>query len=150
MDNLINLHNIELCEDVPDWEYAVRRVGALLVRSGSVTSGYVDGMVDMIHELGPYIVIIPQVAIAHARPSEQVLKDDMALLIIRRGVAFGSANDPVVLLFCLSSADGQSHLEALKRLVEFFKDEEPAERLKQCCDAAQAWKIINQVGKEVY
>ena len=52
------------------WREAVRLAGAALVRSGAAREGYSDEMIRMIDEHGPYVVIAPGLALAHARPGE--------------------------------------------------------------------------------
>jgi len=98
-----------------DWREAVELAGNLLVQSGRTTTDYTGAMVAAIEELGPYIVIAPGVALAHARPSEAVLATGMSLVTLAKPVAFGNlANDPVSLVFALAAADQDSHIDLLQ------------------------------------
>ena len=57
-------------------------------------------MINAVEELGPYIVIIPHIAIAHARPSDNVLKNGISLITLKEPVEFGNKdNDPVYYIF---------------------------------------------------
>lgn len=58
---------IVLGAEASDWRAAVRLAGAALVRSGVARPGYADKMIRMIEEHGPYVVIAPGLALAHAR-----------------------------------------------------------------------------------
>ena len=64
-------------------EEAIRRSGEILKSNGYVKDEYIEDMVKAVEELGPYIVIIPHIAIAHARPSESVLKNGISLVTLR-------------------------------------------------------------------
>mgnify|MGYP000745673145 CR=1 FL=1 len=65
-------------------EAAIVGAGELLVASGRTTAGYTAEMLAVLNELGPYFVIAPGIAIAHAGkqkgfleclPSEAVIND---------------------------------------------------------------------------
>ena len=86
---------IALGRDAKTWEEAVRLAGDLLVRGGVCAPSYVQDMVDTVRELGPYIVVTPGVALAHARPKGSVARNGIAIATFPDGVAFGNAdNDP--------------------------------------------------------
>ena len=106
-----------------DRESAIRASGELLVASGRATPEYVEQMVAAVEEFGPYIVIAPGIALAHARPTEAVLETGLSLAILEAPIEFGSHNDPVSLVFGLAAKDHDSHLEVLAALAENLSDE---------------------------
>ena len=101
-----------------DRDSAIEAVGDLLITSGRVTPEYVEQMIAAVEEFGPYIVIAPGIALAHARPSEAVLETGMSLAVLAAPIEFGSANDPVSLVFGLAAKDHDGHVEALAALAE--------------------------------
>jgi len=102
---------------VNSWQDAIRSAGEILVAAKSCKPSYVDAMVDAVLELGPYIVITPHVALAHARPSSHVIKADMSLAILEKGVDFNSvANDPVKVVFAFCATNTEAHLQHLQSL----------------------------------
>jgi PTS system ascorbate-specific IIA component len=107
-----------------DREQAIRASGELLISSGRVTAEYVEQMLAAVEEFGPYIVIAPGIALAHARPSEAVLETGLSLAVLAAPVEFGSHNDPVRLVFGLAALDHESHLGVLAALAERLSDEE--------------------------
>jgi PTS system ascorbate-specific IIA component len=107
-----------------DRETAIRASGQLLVESGRVTADYIDQMVAAVEEFGPYIVIAPGIALAHARPSQAVLSTGLSLAVLATPVEFGSHNDPVSLVFGLAAVDHDGHLEVLAALAERLSDED--------------------------
>ena len=60
---------IVVAAEAEDWRAAVTLAGEALVRSGSALPEYSTEMIRMIEEHGPYVVIAPGLALAHARPS---------------------------------------------------------------------------------
>lgn len=107
-----------------DREAAIRASGQLLVESGRVTTDYVDQMVAAVEEFGPYIVIAPGIALAHARPSEAVLATGLSLAVLATPIDFGSHNDPVSLVFGLAAVDHDGHIAVLAELAARLSDEE--------------------------
>ena len=103
---------------------AIRASGALLVASGRTTIQYTDEMLNAVEEFGPYIVIAPGIALAHARPSEAVLQTGLSLAVMAEPIEFGSPNDPVRLVFGLAAIDHDGHISALSSLAERLSDEE--------------------------
>ena len=74
-------------------------------------------MITSVEENGPYVVVAPGFAFAHARPSEAVHRTAMSWVRLARPVEFGhAANDPVTLVVALSAKDQKEHLQAMRTL----------------------------------
>ena len=81
-----------------DWEDAIRICGDLLVKTGKVETTYVDAMIRNIHELGPYILIAPGVAMPHARPEDGVIQEGISVVVLKEEVAFEPGKEFKVLI----------------------------------------------------
>jgi PTS system ascorbate-specific IIA component len=114
-----------------DWVEAVRLAGELLVRDGVVEERYVEAMVRVTEELGPYAVIAPGVAMPHARPEDGAREVGLSLVVLREGVNFGSPNDPVYVVIGFAAKDKTSHLRVLQQLAEFLSEPDVVEELKR-------------------
>jgi PTS system ascorbate-specific IIA component len=126
-----------------DREQAIRASGELLVSSGRVTSEYVEQMLAAVEEFGPYIVIAPGIALAHARPSEAVLETGLSLAVLAAPVEFGSHNDPVRLVFGLAALDHESHIGVLAALAERLGDQEFVNNLTNAVTIGQLSALLN-------
>lgn len=132
--------------DVPcaDWREAVRAAGRLLVDSGAARTPYVEDMVRTVEEHGPYIVIAPGLALAHARPSDAVLRTGMSWLRLAEPVAFGHAkNDPVGLVVGLSATDHEQHQQALVEFATLFADTSTRSRLAGVETATELRELLD-------
>jgi PTS system ascorbate-specific IIA component len=119
-----------------DWEDAVRKAADPLVANGSVSSDYVDDIVDGARECGPYFVLVPHVAIPHARPERGARRPALGVALLGEPVEFGSmANDPVKYIFTLSMPSTDGHIEALRGLVECLSQPGFYRRLDAARDA---------------
>ncbi|MGX5357182.1 PTS sugar transporter subunit IIA [Kocuria sp. KH4] len=114
---LLDPASIRLDEPAADWRAAITAAGELLEREGATTDAYTRAMIDSVEENGPYIVVAPGFAFAHARPSEAVHRTAMSWVRLARPVEFGHAsNDPVSLVVALAATDRKEHLQAMRQL----------------------------------
>jgi mannitol/fructose-specific phosphotransferase system IIA component (Ntr-type) len=123
---------IKLNLEVEDWEGAVRAGGQLLLEANKCTPAYIDAMVCTVKEMGPYMVLAPGLALAHARPEDGVKDVGLSLVTLKTPVNFGSAaNDPVELVISFCAVNRESHVDVLKELALFLRDEDHQHLLRE-------------------
>ena len=123
LSELVNKNTIKLNCHCRDWIEAVREAGSVLIKSGAITSDYVEAAIENVKELGPYIVITKGVALPHATNQTGVNRTAMSMITLNSPVNFGNKNnDPVKLVVMLAAKDSTSHLGALQDLSEFLGD----------------------------
>ena len=106
-----------------DWRESVAASAEVLERQGVVLPAYKGAIIRALEELGPYMVMVPGMALAHARPEDGVLGMGMSLVVLRTPVEFGYAeHDPVRVVVCLAAVDDKKHLKAMAQLFRLFKD----------------------------
>ncbi|WP_320777597.1 PTS sugar transporter subunit IIA [Streptomyces sp. CRN 30] len=114
---------VRLDVDAGDWRAAIRAAGQALVDDGISTADYTAEMLANVEENGPYIVIAPGLAFAHARPSPAVLRTGLSWVRLARPVPFGhEANDPVGLVVALAATDSAAHTDAMAALARVLAD----------------------------
>jgi PTS system ascorbate-specific IIA component len=134
---------ISLGADAPDWRAAVSRAGEALTHSGATTPEYAQEMIRMIEEHGPYVVIAPGLALAHARPGPAVLRDGLAVVTLSAPVTFGNAhNDPVHVVLGLAVASSENHLQLVAELANVFNDSDAIGRLAAASSADDVRAIL--------
>ena len=140
---MLDASHVKTGVKVATWKEAIRAAGEILVEAGSCSVEYINAMIAAVEELGPYIVITPHVALAHARPSSQVNQADMSLVVLDEAVEFGSvANDPVKLVFAFCATDNEGHLEQLCKLAENL-DPEKVSKLSEARAVEEIIEILN-------
>ncbi len=143
MNHLIPKEHIQLGVFASDWHEAIRAAGGLLVKSGCIEQGYIDSMIDAVNELGPYMVLLPGFALAHAAPSPDVHRDAMSLITLASPVEFGSEeNDPVRVVLCLSCVDRESHIASLRRVAMALMEDGMVDRLAGAKDAGEIQSLL--------
>ena len=141
--NALSEASIALNENLGDRAAVVRRSGELLTAGGRVDAEYTDAMLAALEEFGPYIVLAPGVALAHARPTPAVHGVAFSVLTLEPPVAFGHPeNDPVRLVVGMAAPDDESHIEALRQLAELLGDDAGRERLMAATTAQEVLALI--------
>jgi len=126
-----------------NWKQALELAGSALEQSHRTTSEYTKAMVAAFEELGPYMVIAPGIALAHARPSGAVLSTGLALVTLSEPISFGNtANDPVSLVIGLSAVDHDSHIDLMAALSELLMDAMKVNMLLQAENVEQVRTLL--------
>ena len=144
MGSIIAKENLRAGLKAADWREAIRLAGGVLEQAGSITAEYTESMIKAVEDLGPYIVIMPGFAIAHAAPSPAVLKEDLAFITLAEPVSFGSPNDPVNLMLCVACVDRESHVRALSAVAEVLCGDGIMEKLAQASSPEELEAILGE------
>ena len=87
-------------------------------------------MIRSVEDNGPYIVVAPGFAFAHARPSEAVKRTAISWVRLNQPVEFGhDSNDPVNLVVALAAEDDKMHLQAMKELSKLLAKKQTRAKL---------------------
>lgn len=135
-------NRVMIVESTENWVDAVKLAGRMLVVDGIVEERYINAMIRVTEELGPYAVIAPGVAIPHARPEDGARDVGLSVLIVRNGVNFGSPNDPVYVVIGFAAKDKTSHLGILKELAELLSTPDLVEELRSLSSPEKIIEIL--------
>lgn len=125
------------------------RAGELMLASGGIEKRYVEAMKASLVTNGPYMVIVPGVALLHARPEDGAIRLCMSLITLKPGVAFGNPdNDPVTVAIAFAAADDQSHLDALASLTTLLGNDTAMARLRDARSVEEALAAIRAGSQE--
>ena len=111
-------------EGFADWREAVRAACEPLLRDGTIEPEYPEAIIAKVEELGPYIVIAPDICIPHAQ--EGVGVNDTAVCFMKTETPVSFSDDgehDARLFFVLASTNNEIHLQNLCELSEELSDE---------------------------
>ena len=100
-------------------------------------------MIASYREFGPYFVIAPGVAIAHAKPDESVLIDDIALMVCKLPVVFNSHNDPVKIIFGLCATGAHQHMDILVKIANLLSDGDAQKKIEAVNSEEELFNLLN-------
>ena len=120
-------------EGFDDWRDAVRAACAPLLADGTIEKEYPEIIIQKVEELGPYIVIAPNICIPHAERGRGVHATAMCFMKTEKPVSF-DPNDPdkdARIFVVLAATDDEVHLNNLMQLSETLSDEAIVDKLLQ-------------------
>ncbi|MDF2675182.1 MAG: sugar transporter subunit [Clostridiales bacterium] len=144
MKEVISFENIRVKASAENWKEAIEISGNLLLENRKIKRKYIDNMIKAVIDMGPYIVITPGLALAHAEPSSDVLENGVSLITLKEPVDFGSINDPVNIILCLASTDNNSHINVLKAVAEKLMIEGMIDRLASSKSVQEVYSLLNE------
>ena len=137
---IISSDKVQVLEQVESWREAINIAASPLQEQGYFQQAYIDDMIHSVEKLGPYIVIAPEIAIAHARPNNNVKKIGLSLLKLNQHINFSEEGHYASLVFVLSAIDNEGHLEVLRSLATTLGNQQT---VKNLLNAQTSSEIIN-------
>lgn len=121
-------NNINVVDEVSCWQEAIKVAAYPLKEKGFIKEEYISAMLENVVKNGPYIVIMPGLAIPHSRPEHGVLKTGISLLKLLKSVKFPEDRD-VELIIVLAANDSDMHMKLISGLTNLLMKDESMEKL---------------------
>ena len=117
-----------------NWEEAIRISGEIMKKNNLVTDEYIDQVISDVKQYGPYIVIVPGVAMPHSSAENSgVLGTGIGLTIMPNTVSFEEDNleKDARLFFMLAAKDHDTHVKNISRLADMLMEDGMVDDLKK-------------------
>ena len=125
LQDLLSEDNVSFHYPAETWKDVIRHGGQLMVDAGFTDPTYTEAMIDVVRDMGPYIVLAPGLAMPHARPEMGAKQVGAALVTLEKPIDFGSPeNDPVSVAIFLCAPNKDEHIQLLTDIATLFEDEE--------------------------
>ena len=125
--NFVENNHYKFAEAAPDWREAIRMSCESLEADGTVEANYKEDIIACVEKHGPYIVIMPNVAMPHSQEGAVgVNKTSIGFMKLEKPVSFDE-NDPekdAQLFFTLASCNPDQHLNNMMKLSEMLMNED--------------------------
>ena len=141
---LIDNDSIRLGVTASDWKEAVKLAVEPLVESGAVKAEYYDAIIASTAQYGPYYILMPGMAMPHARPEAGVQRDAFSLITLTHPVKFQDGKEVSVLL-ALAATSSKIHTSvAIPQIIALFELENSVERLQSCQTKEEVLAMIDE------
>lgn len=150
LNYFLNHNLVDYCHDQPvDWKDAIQKSAQSLLREGYITEDYVQDIIQCVEKYGPYIVIVPGVAMPHAsEESSGVVGTAISFTKFDQPISFfdketGETKE-ASLFFTLAAKDPNAHLEHISELMDLLTQDGIIEALQLSQNTEDYKKIIQQ------
>lgn len=126
-----------------DWADAINQTALPLLKENIITESYIESMINSVHVNGPYIVMAPHMALAHAKPEDGVNEIGASVSRLESPVEFGhKENDPVKIIFSIAPVDSYTHINIMKDIFEIMNNHYKMQQLLECKSKEEFKKLL--------
>lgn len=129
------------------WEDAVRGSYEPLQKCKIVDYTYINNVIECVKKYGPYIVIVPGIAMPHSTEgADGCYGTAISFMKVETPVNFDSQDEEkkATLFFSLAAMDHEEHLKNIQALMETLMNEDIVEALNQCKTPQELKEIADQ------
>jgi PTS system ascorbate-specific IIA component len=120
--------SILLYDDSTSIDNAIKRAGEALVAGGFTKPEYTDEILQNAKFFGAYVLLTDNIALVHARPSENVLHTGMSFVSLNKPIFFTS--EDVICLVAIAAKNPTEHLEIIATIASILGDRQKVKELK--------------------
>jgi PTS system ascorbate-specific IIA component len=135
LKEIIEKGHYKFVDSVDDWKDSIRKSCEVLIKDNTVDERYPEGIIETVEKYGPYIVLVPNVAMPHSQENaEGVNKTAVSFMRVSEAVVFDPEDreKDARIFFTLASEDPEKHLENISQLSEILCNEEIVDALIGC------------------
>lgn len=140
----IDNDSIRLGLSASTWQEAVKLSVDPLIESGAVKEEYYDAIIESTEEYGPYYILMPGMAMPHARPEAGVQKDAFSLITLKEPVRFSDGKEAQVLLALAATSSAIHASVAIPQIIALFELENSIERLAACQTKEEVLAMVDE------
>ncbi|MGN1331936.1 MAG: PTS sugar transporter subunit IIA [Lachnospiraceae bacterium] len=145
--DFVESRHYKFAQSASDWREAIRMSCESLEADGTVDETYKEEIIACLEKYGPYIVIMPNVALPHSQEGAKgVNKTAIGFMKLEEPISFeeGDSQKDAQLFFTLASCDSDQHLKNMMRLSELLMNEEVVKALEKAKTPEDLLKIQKQ------
>ncbi len=133
--------NIKIINSIDSWENAIQVSAQPLLKNNLITKDYVEAMINSVHKNGSYIIVMPQIALAHARPEDGVIGNGISILKLQQPITFPE-DKPADIIITLAATENSGHLDLMAELAELLIDDDKISNLRNTNTTGEFKKIL--------
>ena len=141
---LADANQITFLDGADSWQEAVQLSCQSLVTNGAVDADYADQVIACVEKYGPYIVVVPGLAIPHCNEGNpSVHRSTIAYTKFQKEILFPFPEDTrsANLFFTLAASDPNTHLDNMAYLFNILSDEEVFRQVQEANSVEDLLKI---------
>ncbi|MEO1771648.1 PTS sugar transporter subunit IIA [Candidatus Enterococcus ferrettii] len=135
--------NCQFLQQAETWQQAIEMAARPLLQKGIIQPSYIEAMIQNVKDNGNYIIILPKIAMPHARPELGSSGIGISFMKLEQPVMFPK-EEPVEQFFVLASNSPDGHLELMADLAGILSDTERYEALLEIQNEEELLAVIEE------
>ena len=136
--------NTAFLDEVSTWEESIKVAADPLLKKGFISQAYITDMIENVNINGSYIVIVPGIAMPHAKNEGGVIKTSISFLKLEKPVVF-PGNKEVTILIVLAAEDSTGHLDLISDISSILIDDDIMSKLNDATTEDELMSVIQMV-----
>lgn len=132
LKEFVEKNHYKFASEAKDWEEAIRMSCEVLEADGTIEANYKEDIIECVKKYGPYIVIVPNVAMPHSQEcAKGVNKTAISFMRLEKPVSFDleDHDKDAQLFFTLASCNPDQHMGNMTQLAEMLMNDDLIEEL---------------------
>ena len=134
--------SVNIVDEETNWMDAMYIAGQPLVSTGLIKEAYIEDIIDVINELGPYAECQKGILLAHAKPQNNVNEICLSVAHFKIPIYMEKWDKNIDTVFILAVTDYKSHANALVELISNLSKAEVMSKLDTCKTPQQLYDLI--------
>lgn len=137
----------DFTDQCDSWEIAITKSCEKLIEKNIVDENYPKQVIETVNKYGPYIVLVPGVAMPHCQECATGVNDTaIGFMKVKKPVVFdeNDRDKDATLFFTVASVDPEKHLENIGQLSEILCNDEVIEALNKVENLDDLKKVQEQ------
>ena len=126
LKDIVEANHYSFVDSFDSWQDSIYGAAQPMVADGTVDNQYLDKIIENVNTYGPYLIIMPDVAMPHSTlDGTEVYKTAIDFCKVKEPVVF-DPNDETKnarLFFTLAAVDNEQHLQNMVQLSEMLVKE---------------------------
>ncbi|MFD2829944.1 BglG family transcription antiterminator [Corticicoccus populi] len=140
LKSLLTVSHIQILNGIENWESAIRTAAAPLLNDHTITSQYIQKMIEIVKVQGTYMMVTDDIALPHASNLDGVNQTGLSILLLKEPVFMMDRH--VRMFIVLASVDNENHIGAITDLTQIFRDKEKVHALMNADNPQQFHTIL--------
>ena len=146
---LVEKKHTVFAKSAASWQDAIRLSCSPFVNDGTVDDNYAEDIIRCVSKYGPYIVLLPGVAMPHSQEGGPLVHGTgVSFMRLKEGVSFDPDDSEkwADLFFAIAADDPAVHLENIRSLMDVLQNEELLEKLRQASGDGDLLALAEEFG----
>ena len=151
LKDFVDRKHCNFIENAEDWQAAMRKACEPLIADGTVDGSYPETIIQNVKENGPYIIIVPGVALPHSMMSAKgVNKTAVSFMKCEQPVYFCDEADKYATIFLtVAAVNTDAHLKNMKQIFKMLTDDELLDDLMQVHNADDLLALDDKYSRQL-
>ena len=123
--------NICFAAEAIDWQASIQKAAANLIADGYITEKYCQQCIENVRIYGSYIIIGPDIALAHADKKFGIMKNCLSVLVAPKGITFNDGNK-VRLMFVFANQGENNYFDLIQSLMRVGRTDSTVDNICLC------------------